>query len=160
DGSFASSNGTLAGGQVVNPPVPTTTTTVVSSSANPSVFGQSVTFAAIVSVPSPGNSMPTGTVQFQIDGTNFGSPVTLSGGDAPSMATSRLSVSGHTIEAVSSGDAKFTTSSGTLIQTVNQDATATDLISSANPSVSGESVIFAATVTAVAPGSGIPSGTV
>src|SRR3989442_5999603 len=43
------------------------TTTSVSSSANPSVSGQSVTFTAIVSVVSPGSTAvanPTGTVNF------------------------------------------------------------------------------------------------
>jgi hypothetical protein len=38
--------------------------------------------------------------------------------------------------------------------------TATQLASSANPSVSGQQVTFTATVTAVAPGSGTPTGTV
>ena len=39
----------------------------LSSNNNPSVYGQSVTFTATVSP-----SAATGTVQFQIDGTNFG----------------------------------------------------------------------------------------
>ena len=43
---------------------------------------------------------------------------------------------------------------------LNQDATTTVVTSSANPSVHGHSVTFTAAVTAAAPGSGTPSGTV
>src|SRR5262249_25519841 len=41
------------------------TTTIVTSSANPSVYGQSVTFTATVSVDSPGTGTPTGLVTFR-----------------------------------------------------------------------------------------------
>jgi hypothetical protein len=47
---------------------------------------------------------------------------------------------------------------GTL--TITQASTAVGLASSASSSVAGQSVTFTATVTAVAPGAGIPSGTV
>jgi hypothetical protein len=45
-------------------------------------------------------------------------------------------------------------------QTVNPAATATALVGTPNPSTSGQSVTFTATVTAVAPGAGTPAGTV
>ncbi len=51
----------------------TTTTTTLGSLANPSVYGQSVTFTATV-VPSTGSGTPTGTVQFLIDGSDFRQP--------------------------------------------------------------------------------------
>jgi sugar lactone lactonase YvrE len=44
--------------------------------------------------------------------------------------------------------------------TVNQDKTNTTLASSANPSVNGEEVSFTATVAAISPGAGTPTGTV
>src|SRR5207302_1949023 len=44
------------------------TSTSLTSSANPSVFGQSVTFTATVSVNSPGAGNPGGTVQFKDGG--------------------------------------------------------------------------------------------
>ncbi|MGA9529146.1 MAG: protease pro-enzyme activation domain-containing protein, partial [Terriglobales bacterium] len=93
------------------------TTTAVSSSANPSTYGQSVSFTATVT----GNS-PTGTVQFVIDSANFGSPVTLSGGSATSGSTSTLSAGSHTVSASYSGDSANLGSSGTLAggQTVSQ----------------------------------------
>jgi hypothetical protein len=62
----------------------------------------------------------TGTVQFNIDGTNFGSPVTLSGGNATSNTISTLAVGNHTITAAYSGNTNIQTSSGTLEQKVGQ----------------------------------------
>ena len=124
--------------QTVNQ-IPTTTT--LSSSANPSTSGQSVTLTATVSP-----STATGAVQFAIDGTNVGSPVTLSGGQA-TFSSSSLSVGSHTITAAYSGDTNDATSaSSTLSQTVNQIPTTTTLSSSANPSTSGQSVTLTATV--------------
>jgi hypothetical protein len=90
--------------------------TGVSSSANPSAYGQSVTFTATVTP-----SAAIGTVQFQIDGSYFGTPVTLSGGSATSGATSSLSVGNHTVTADYSGGSNYNGSTGTLSggQTVN-----------------------------------------
>src|SRR5207244_658238 len=65
--------------------------------------------------------------------------------------------------AVYSGDSSFLSSDNSaspFTQTVNAANTTTALASSANPSVSGQSVTFTATVTATAPGTGTPTGTV
>src|SRR5207244_4328568 len=130
------------------------------SSVNPSVFGQSVMFTATVSAVAPGAGTPTGTVQFRDGAANLGSPVTLTGGSA-SFSTSALSVGGHSITAVYSGDTNFNTStSAVLTQTVNKANTTTAVTSSVNPSVFGQSVTFTATVAAVSPGAGTPTGTV
>src|SRR5262249_47554724 len=77
DGTFSGSSGSTT--QTVTK---ADTTTVVSGVPNPSLFGQTVTFTATVSAKSPGTGTPQGTVQFNIDGMKFGSPVTLSGGTA------------------------------------------------------------------------------
>src|SRR5207249_9062355 len=53
-----------------------------------------------------------------------------------------------------------TSTSAALIQTVDKADTTTTLVSSANPSVSGQSVTFTATVNPVAPGAGTRTGTV
>ena len=82
---------------------------------------------------------------------------TLSGGVASFTTTSPLAAGNDTIKASYGGDTNFKTSSGTLTQTVNQDSTTTSVVSSANPSVYGQSVTFTATVTANAPGSGTPT---
>ena len=135
------------------------TTTSISSTSNPSVFGQSVTFTATVAVAAPGSGTPTGSVNFTIDGVPVGT-VTVSGGVA-AFTTSALTVATHPVVATYGGDSNFNGSaSGTLNQVVNKAATSTSLASSANPSVFGQSVTFTATVTASAPGAGNPSGTV
>ena len=103
----------MSGGQTVNKAA---SSTAVSSSANPSTYGQSVTFTATVNP-----SSATGTMQFKIDGSNFGTPVALSSGSGTSGATSTLSVDNHTVTAIYSGDPNYMTSTGTLSggQTVN-----------------------------------------
>src|SRR5205823_5277404 len=82
--------------------------------------------------------VPTGTVQFLLDGANFGSPVALVGGSATSASTTTLSVGSHTVTANYLGDATYAPSSGTLAggQTINAAGTTasstTSLASSAN----------------------------
>jgi len=56
------------------------TSTSLSSSANPSVFGQSVIITATVNAADGGTGIPGGTLQFRADGTDFGNPVTLVNG--------------------------------------------------------------------------------
>jgi hypothetical protein len=117
DGSFASSTGSLTGGQSVNPKPVTSTMTAVSSSGNPSVSGQSVTFTATISIMAPGAGTPTGTVQFQIDGNNAGGAVTVSTSASlttASFTTSTLTTGTHTITASYSGDASFAGSFASL----------------------------------------------
>ena len=159
DGNFNGSTGSLTGNpQVVNK---ADTATTVTSSVNPSVFGQSATFTAVVSPVAPGSGTPTGTVTF-LDG---GSPIgtgTLIGGVA-TFTTSALSVGNHTITTSYGGDGNFNGSTGSLTgnpQVVNKADTATTVTSSQNPQTAGQPVTFTATVSAVAPGSGTPTGTV
>jgi large repetitive protein len=137
------------------------TAVAISSPANPSVFGQAVTFTATVNPVAPGSGTPTGTVQFLIDGTAFGSAITLSGGVATSLSISSLAVAGHTVTAVYSGDSNFNGVTDAVTQTVNKDNTTTStVVSSLNPSTYGQTLTFSTTVTANQPGSGVPTGTV
>lgn len=137
----------------------TTTVTALSSSANPSVAGQQVTYTATVS-PVPDG----GTVAF----TDGGATITGCGAVTVSTTTGEAtcqvtytSAGARSITAAYSGDAAFGAStSAALTQTVNQAPTATRVASSANPSVSGQAVTFTATVTREAPGAGTPTGTV
>jgi hypothetical protein len=133
--------------------------TTVTSSVNPSLFGQAVTFAATVSPVAPATGTPTGTVTF-LDGAATLGTATLSSGSA-SFATSSLSVGNHTITVTYGGDSNFGASTSTaLTQTVNQGATTTTMTSSVNPSLFGQAVTFTATVTAAGPAAGTASGTV
>jgi hypothetical protein len=94
------------------------TTTAINSSANPSRLNQPVTFTAMVGAIIPDNT-PAGSVQFLVDGSNFGAPVPLVGGVA-ALTTSTLSVGRHTIGATYLGDNSFNGSSAAgLAQTVD-----------------------------------------
>jgi hypothetical protein len=142
DGNHSGSTGTLTGGQVVNQ---WSTSTAVGSSLNPSVYGQAVSFTA--NVTSSGGT-PTGTVQFNVDGIAFGTPVTLSSGSATSTSTSTLAVGTHTVTAAYSGATNYTASTGTLSggEVVNSATAAMVVASSLNPSAFNQSVTFTATI--------------
>ena len=64
------------------------------------------------------------------------------------------------VTATYNGDGDFLTSTDSLTQTVLKAQTSTLLTSSQNPSQSGQSVSFTATVSPVAPGAGTPTGSV
>jgi Big-like domain-containing protein len=157
------SNAPFATAAITGTGVKALTSTTLASSANPAVFGQSITFTATVTSPTPGT--PTGTVTFK---DCFGHPFcvyfpigtgTLSGGVA-SITISGAAVGNHSIQALYSGDADFGTSFRFMTQTVDKDASVTLLSSSKNPSAVGTAVTFTAAISAASPGSGTPSGTV
>jgi Bacterial Ig-like domain (group 3) len=136
--------------------------TTVSSTANPSVFGQVVTFTATVAAVAPVAGTPTGTVTFTEGATTLAATVAMTSGKA-TFTTSSLAVATHTITASYNGDGNFFTSSGSdsgSPQVVNKASTTTTVTSTANSSVSGQVVTFTATVAAVAPGAGTPTGNV
>ena len=135
------------------------TTVSVGSNVNPSAYGQPVTFTATVTGQYSGT--PTGTVTFMDGATTLGSG-TLNGSGIATYTTSSLALGQHSMTATYAGDANDNGStSPVLTQTVQQPtlaATRTTLASSANPSMSGSSVAFTATVTTS--GSTAPTGTV
>lgn len=137
--SFLSSTSTALS-QVVNK---ATTSTAVTSSLSPSIYGESATFTATVSPQFSGT--PSGSVTFK-NGTSTVGSSSLSGGVA-TITVSTLGVGTHSITAVYNGSTSFTTSTSTgLSQVVTKAASTTALISSLNPSTSGQSVTFTATV--------------
>jgi YVTN family beta-propeller protein len=144
DDNYATSTSSIVT-QVISPAA--TTTTLVSS-VNPSAPGQSVTFTAFV--PAVG-----GTVTFMDGLTTLGTANLVSG--AATFTTAALSQGNHSVAANYSGDTDFVASSGTLVQSVGLTASTTSVISSADPSTTGQSVTFTAVVTAT---SGSPTGSV
>ncbi len=147
--------------QVVNeaPPI-IDTTTAVASSTNPSKYGQPVTFTATVT-PASGTAAPTGTVQFSVDGTDLGGPVTLdASGAAVSDAIASLAAGSHTVIAAYSGDIGFGAGGTVTTQSVQQAAVSASIVSSMDPAPYGQSMTFTATLSAVAPGAGTPGGSV
>jgi hypothetical protein len=135
------------------------TTTSLTSSLNPAVVGQAITFTATVS--SASGTPPNGEIVTFYNGSATLGTVALSGGTA-SLTTSSLTAGIYTITASYSGDSTFAAStSAGLRQVVNsttKSATSTALTSSLNPSVYGQRVTFTATVTTA--GSVPPTGTV
>ncbi|MER6039355.1 Ig-like domain repeat protein [Streptomyces sp. NPDC001856] len=139
----------------------TSTTTTVSSSPDPSVVGQPVTFTATVAPVAPGAGTPTGTVSFDFgDGTNPVTVTLVNGGAAITRPYTVRTASPYTVTATYGGSISFAGSSGTDTHTVNRVSTTTSVSSSPDPSVVGQPVTFTATVAPVAPGSGTPTGTV
>ena len=120
----------------------------LTSAPNPSVFGQSVTFTATVSVTSPGTGTPTGTVEFK-DGssaiTNCASqPLSTTSGQA-TCTTAGLSVSTHDVTAIYSGDGNDAPASSSQSITVGADAQS--IVLSAAPSAPVAGGVYAVSAT-------------
>ena len=150
---------TFAGGgsaaltQVVNQAA---STIVVATNHNPALFGQTVTFTARVTP-----AAASGTVQFTLDGADIGGPVALDATGRARLVMSSLSVGAHTVSAAYAGSVNYRAStSASLTQTVNKAASRTVVTTSGSPAAQGTTVVFTATLAAVLPGAGVPSGTV
>jgi hypothetical protein len=110
--SFNLVNGTLT---VTN----ALSTNALSSSENPALPGDPVTITAALSALAPSQAVPGGTVQFEIDGSMFGSAAALSNGVAVSGSITSLSHGYHTNEADYAGNANIAGSTNTLIELIN-----------------------------------------
>jgi FtsP/CotA-like multicopper oxidase with cupredoxin domain len=131
------------------------TTTGLTSNRNPAVFGQSVTFTARVNP-----AAATGAVQFRIDGVDTGAPVPLNAIGRATFLINTMAVGNHTVSVKYSGSVNYLLSaSANLTQTVNKAASRT-VVTSSGTATRGTTVVFTATVTAVAPGTGTPAGTI
>jgi hypothetical protein len=135
------------------------TAITIASSANPSVFGQTVTMTATVTVVKPGGGTPTGTVRFMAGSKILGTAPLHAGKAALSVAT--LALGTHPITAAYSGDGSFTAiTSKTLTQTVKVAGTKTVLSASSTSVKAGKPLTLTATVKVAVPGTGTAAGTV
>jgi hypothetical protein len=148
-----------AGTWSVDYPVPTpssTTTTLTPSPASPQVSGTNVTLQATVSPPVPG------TVQFEVGGSDIGSPVTVSAG-AASLSTTTLPTGSDSLSAVFT-PAQFydyTGSTGTASFTITgAPAAATTTALAVNPTsaAADTAVTITATVTQSSNSAALASG--
>jgi hypothetical protein len=123
DGNFNDSTSSALS-QVVNK---ADTTTSVTASVNPTVFGQSVTFTAHVSVVAPGVGTPTGNVEFFDGPTSLGTG-SLAGNTA-TLSTSALTVTGspHSVTAKYLGDGNFNDSTSSPLSHTVIKASTSDL---------------------------------
>lgn len=152
--NFAGSAGALPGGHTVTR---ASTSTQVSSSANPSTFGEGLSFTARVLATPPGVGTPGGTVTFSVGGIALlAQPLV---GGVATVSAPLLAVGGHGVTAVYSGDALFGQSSGSLAgdQVVGLAGTTAGLTISPEPSHFGQPVTIKATITS---GGGVPTGEV
>jgi hypothetical protein len=134
------------------------TTTGLTSSINPTVTGQPTVLRVTVAPVAPGTGTPAGRVTI-FDGATPLVTLTLSGGTA---STSRTFAAGpHALTATYLGNANYATSTSPVqSQAVSPAATSVALRTSSASVLAGRSVTFTATVRAVAPGTGTPTGTV
>lgn len=135
--------------------------TVTASPATP-VYGQSMTLTATVTATAPpGFSAPTGQVTFSLPSTGLFAPSTPLGGAAlasgvASVSLSNLAVGTETISARYGGDGTWSSANQSIAVTVSQASTGATV---ALAVISGQLVLTGA-VAPVAPGSGMPSGSV
>jgi hypothetical protein len=81
------------------------TTGVLTSSPNPALLGQLVTFTFTASAVAPSIAMPNGPVRFRIDGATYDMPSLVNG--VASITTSSLSLGTHSVTAEYSGTPNF-----------------------------------------------------
>jgi trimeric autotransporter adhesin len=136
-----------------------TSKTVVTFTPTAPVFGQPVALTATVTGPS-GSPTPTGTVNFFSGTTQIGT-ATLGANGSATFNDSTLPVTTSTISATYLGNSTFGPSTSTGVSVlVAQANTSTTLTPSTTTPVFGQSVTLTATVQAVSPGAGTPTGTV
>ncbi len=152
--NFVASSASLV--QVVNKAAASVS---LSSSSNPTLFGQSLTFNVAVT-GAQGGPVPTGTINL-LDGPSIILSGTLDSSGKASLNTSSLAVGIHQLTAQYAGDPNnATATSPPLAQTVNKNSSATSLTANPSSAAFGESIAFTAIVSAPAGAVGTPTGNV
>jgi hypothetical protein len=148
DNSFTTSTSNAISQSVI-----ATSTTALSSSANSAVaYNTAVTFTATVSGSA---GTPTGTVQFYLDDSPLGTPVTLNAGvavytslvNSGSNSDVPLPAGSLNIKAIYSGDSSYSNSASSVVNQVVNATTATTVTSSTASTLLGSTATFVARVT-------------
>ncbi|HTW78720.1 MAG TPA: kelch repeat-containing protein [Terracidiphilus sp.] len=138
---------------VIDLPSSSGTVTTIASSLNPSNLGEYVTFTATV-YPVSSAATPAGTVQLSVGTSPLGPPVALNSSGLATYTTAALFADGESITAayIPGSGSPFAASTSSPLQQYVAGAcaggSATTLTSSQNPSNTGQSVSFTATVVA------------
>ncbi len=144
DATFAAST-SPAIRQVVDTTTKSATSTAFTSSLNPSIYGQRVTWTATVTTSGP--VPPTGKVNFVWSGYNIGT-ATLNSSGVAAFTRSNLNADTYPLIAIYVGDANNLRSTSSVVnQVITQATSSATLTSSPNPSSLGEAVTFTATIT-------------
>jgi len=140
----------------LSPPPLIPTMTVLGTAPNPSNLGQVVTMTATVTAHN--GSVPAGTVVFKSNGVPIGS-ASLNNSGVAVLNYAGLPVGTDNVVAMYQGSSTLAPStSNTVMQVVNPDASMTAVTSSPNPSTFGQAVTITATVSPSGPP--VPTGTV
>jgi uncharacterized repeat protein (TIGR01451 family) len=135
------------------------TATTAAAAKNPVVYGEPVALTVQVAVPGPGSGTPAGSVTVEEAGTVLGTGVLSAG--AAAVTVTGLEPGAHALVARFPGDAGLGASaSAPLALRVDPAATQVTLVAGPSPVGHGEAATLTATVAAVAPGGGVPAGTV
>ena len=142
-----------------------TTTTTTSTTTPPGSPQQTTTALSVTSDPASGTWVLTatvapvpdaGTVQFTVDGTDVGGPVSVSPGDGTATADVALTDGDHSVSAAYSGDASFGSSTVTEAAPVDQAPTALSAASPAPASGPGATAAYAFVLSATLTTAGVP----
>jgi large repetitive protein len=143
DASFTAST-SPALHQAVDTSSQSPTTTALTSSLNPSLYGQKVTWTA--TVKTSGSTIPTGKVNFNWSGYSIGTAMLNSSGVA-TLTRSLLSADAYPLFAVYTGDTNNGPSASPILnQVITQTTSAATITASPNPSTQGEAVTFTAKI--------------
>jgi autotransporter-associated beta strand protein len=135
--------------------------TLSKSVPSPSVFGQPVTFTAVVRggpFGGPQTQIPTGTVTFIVNGAVRGTAALNANGVARLALI--LPVGNNTVVARYNGSSQYGSSSSSLPHVVAKANTRVGVTSNFPTAILGQPVTVTATVSALPPGGGVPPGTV
>ena len=132
------------------------TSTTVTTSANPSLAGQPVTFAATVLSQNPSApGTPAGSIVFSENGAVLLSAPLI--GASATYTTTSLAIGSHNIKAAFVPTNSFTRSFGSITQQITGEPTSTALTASPQSTPSGQTVYLTATVTNI---TNTPTGSV
>jgi hypothetical protein len=129
------------------------TSITLTSSLNPSIYGQTVTFTAQLS---SANGVPTGSVQFS-DGATILGTETISNAGVSTFTTGLLSIGSHTITATYQPTGAFPAANATLTQNVTGIATTTTVTCPFTTLYDFQTSLLSASVTST---SGSPTGAI
>lgn len=138
------------------------TTVQVSAATTTPAGGSSLGVSATISPATPGTTLPTGTVNFTIDGATVVTSQVLSGTPATASGTIASVPAGtHVLQAVYSGDSYYgTATSQSLTLTASKSPTTITISPSTLTPAAGGSMTVTANITSTSPGTVSPTGTV
>lgn len=118
--------------------------TQFTSSENPSLFGQAIALTAKITSAA---GVPSGQVQFRINGIDSGKPIFLNGSGQAAYNIQNLPSGQYNVEAYYLGDHNFHPSNMSITQKINKIKTETELTALKNIMAYGEPVKVTAVVT-------------